>query len=258
VLSLGGANTTGVNTFGGDISDNPNAAIGNTRLTTAFNSGATSITLASVQGLSLGASISGTGIAGGTTITAIDTVTNVVTLSTATTGSGSIQNVITADGVRNPLSISKVEAGTWVLGGNNTYTGNTTVSAGTLELADNASLRFAIGDNGLNNGINGSGTLNLYGDFVFDLTGADNTIGNSWNIVNVATLSETFGGTFQVFSTLGSFSEASGVWSKIENGVKFEFAQSTGLLTTSVIPEPSTALAGILLGLGLLRRRRSA
>ena len=42
--------------------------------------------------------------------------------------------------------------GTLTLGGINTYTGNTTVNAGTLVLADNAQLRFAIGaTSGTNN-----------------------------------------------------------------------------------------------------------
>lgn len=154
--------------------------------------------------------------------------------------------------------INKVSLGTLLLTGVNTYTGNTTVTGGAITVSDNAELRFKIQGNGVNNGITGPGAITLDGDFRFDLTTAGTTVGNSWQIIDVTTLTETFGGTFQALSTIGSFSNNSGIWTIAENGVIYEFSQSSGLL--SVVPEPSTWL---LLAFGLtfvvtLRRRRSA
>ncbi len=153
------------------------------------------------------------------------------------------------------LNIFKLNAGTWILAGQNTYTGNTTVSAGTLTFADTSETRFRIGDHAANNAILGTGTINLDGMFVFDLTGASTTAGDFWNIVDVGSLNETYGSTFDVNSTLGAFSEtSSGIWSITENGMEYEFSQFTGVLT--VIPEPRAALLGGLGLLALLRRRR--
>ncbi len=158
------------------------------------------------------------------------------------------------------LNISKIGNGKWILGGANTYSGNTTVSAGTLELADSGELRFFIGADEVNNAILGAGTLNLFGDFVFDLTGASTTVGDSWNIVDVANLTETYGGTFGVLSTLGSFTESGGVWTITENSVNYEFTESTGILAV-VVPEPGTLAllaGGAIAGLAALRRRRKS
>ena len=94
----------------------------------------------------------------------------------------------------------------------------------------------------------GSGTLALNGDFIFDLAGAGNTVGDSWSIVNVSTLNETFGGTF----TVQGFSESAGIWS---NEV-YEFDESIGTLT--VIPEPSSlVLVGLFAGLFVVSLKRT-
>ncbi len=159
------------------------------------------------------------------------------------------------------LDLYKQDNGKWILGGANTYEGDTIVDAGTLELADDAELRFIIGDTGVNNAILGDATnanLDLNGDFVFDLSGAGTTIGDLWNLVDVDNLTETYGSTFSVRSTVGAFSETAGVWSRSENGQVYEFTESTGVLTV-VVPEPTTlaiVAAGGLLGLGIVRRRR--
>ncbi|HAV13741.1 MAG TPA: hypothetical protein DCX06_09685 [Opitutae bacterium] len=154
-------------------------------------------------------------------------------------------------------TLTKSGTGTLVFAGANTYIGNTVISAGTLNLLDNAELSFSIGATGVNNQVSGAGVINLDGDFRFDLTSAGTTIGNSWNVLNIASLTETFGGTFQAFSTLGSFTNNSGIWSITENGADYEFSQATGLLT--VVPEPSAyaMLAGLLsLSWVMVRRRK--
>jgi autotransporter-associated beta strand protein len=152
------------------------------------------------------------------------------------------------------LSVVKLNNGSWTFSGQNTYTGNTTVSAGTLTLADSSMTTFSIGDNNVNNAILGTGTINLDGMFFFDLTSASTNAGDFWNIVAVGSLNESYGSTFNVDSTLGAFTEDAGVWSLTDNGLTWEFSQDTGILT--VIPEPVTALLGGLGLLTLLRRRR--
>jgi fibronectin-binding autotransporter adhesin len=168
------------------------------------------------------------------------------------TFAGAIGNSDTGTG---KVSIRKVQSGKWILAGANTYTGNTTVVDGTLVLADPGELLFDIGAAGVNNKILGSGTLNLDGDLVFDLTGASVTLGDWWNIVDVANLTETYGGTFGVRSTLGSFSETADIWTIAENGTFYEFSEATGVLTV-VVPEPATLALMGLGGLLMLRRRR--
>jgi autotransporter-associated beta strand protein len=155
------------------------------------------------------------------------------------------------------LTLYKQDGGKWILGGQNTYEGNTIVDAGTLELADNASMLFMVGDDQVNNRIVGdasNATLNLNGIFYFDLTNASITAGDFWNIVDVGNLNESFSSTFEVFSTLGAFTQISDVWSIQENGTTYEFSEATGILT--VIPEPRAALLGAIGLLMLLRRRR--
>lgn len=150
--------------------------------------------------------------------------------------------------------LTKNSTGILTLSGANTYTGDTTVNAGTLLLADNAGMKFVIGANGVNNQINGAGTVTLNGDFAFDLTGAGTAVGNSWLIVNVGTLTESFGDSF----TVAGFIQNNNIWTTTVSGVEYEFRESTGML--SVVPEPSTVFlvsfcGGILL---FFRRRHSA
>lgn len=146
----------------------------------------------------------------------------------------------------------KTGVGNLTLSGVNTYTGNTTVNAGTLILSDNAGMTFNIGATGVNNQITGTGTVTLDGDFTFNLSGAA-AVG-TWNIVNVATLTETFGSTFSV---IGFTDAGSNTWTRINGGSTYTFSETTGLLTA--IPEPSTwlLLTGTLTALVVLRRRRA-
>lgn len=126
---------------------------------------------------------------------------------------------------------------------------------GSFTLDDATSMTFTIEGNGVNNAIIGDGvndtTTNLDGEFVFDLTGADLTPGNSWLIVDVDALNETFGGTFNI----ASFTNGGGVWT-YDSDANLTFNESTGTLAYS-IPEPGTY--ALLLGLavaGLAYRRR--
>lgn len=167
--------------------------------------------------------------------------------------SADFSGVITNDA--GALTLEKTGDGTQVLSGTNTYTGDTLVTAGTLVLADGGTLLFNIADDGVNNQIGGTGDLLLDGTLVLDLSGAGTTVGNSWQLVDVVSLTTSFGGTFSVASLEGGFSASNGIWTRMENNVEYQFDQATG--TLSVIPEPSTGLLlGIGLGLALMVRRR--
>jgi uncharacterized repeat protein (TIGR02543 family) len=153
---------------------------------------------------------------------AIDTDGHSCTVSIGISGSGG--------------ALTKIGSGTLTLTAANTYTGNTTINGGTLALADNAQLRFVIGANGVNNKVTGNGTATLDGDFNLDLSGADTTVGNSWLLLDVATLSETFGATFTVLT----FTETSpGVWKKqIDATKRYVFSVATGVLSVQANNAP--------------------
>jgi autotransporter-associated beta strand protein len=131
-----------------------------------------------------------------------------------------------AGGANNKVSVAKTGAGKWVLGGANIYTGDTIVSEGVLELGSGGSLRFVVGDSGVNNQLKGAGTLNLNGQLAFDLSGASTNTNSTWAVVSNS-LSTTYGTNFLVTGFNGS----GGNWTNTTNGVDYVFAQSTGVLS---------------------------
>jgi autotransporter-associated beta strand protein len=133
-LTLSGS-TAGTGEIGGAIVNN--SATGTTALAVAYTlaTPTSTIRLGSVNGITIGATISGTGIQGGTTITAIDSSTNTVTLSLPTNAAGAVGQTMTVTGVTNLTSLAKSGTGTWTLSANNTFTGTTTINGGTLKLS---------------------------------------------------------------------------------------------------------------------------
>jgi autotransporter-associated beta strand protein len=156
-------------------------------------------------------------------------------------------------------NLTKDGAGTLTLNANSTYTGDTLVNNGTLALSSTGGLKFVIGADDVNNKITGTGagTITLNGLFTFDLTTASTILNDSWNIVDVANLTESFGSNFNVdtFTKEGGGTGA-GIWTKAIDltTYSYQFNTASGVLT--VIPEPSAALLGGLGLLALLRRRR--
>jgi autotransporter-associated beta strand protein len=123
-------------------------------------------------------------------------------------------------------TLNKTGAGTLIINSASTYSGSTTVTAGTLELATNGALRFVIGGNGTNNALKGNGATSVNGQFVFDLAGASTNTNSTWTIVSNS-LSTTYGTNFLV----NGFSGSGGNWTNTTNGVNYVFAQSNGVLS---------------------------
>ena len=104
-------------------------------------SGTSIITGVNVAGLAPGLTVSGTGIASGSTITSIDSVNGTITLSANTTASGT--NPISFTPVANGLSKSGV--GNLILSGLNTYTGVNSLNGGVLTVRQLSVEGFAPG-----------------------------------------------------------------------------------------------------------------
>ncbi|MFZ4778402.1 MAG: PEP-CTERM sorting domain-containing protein [Terrimicrobiaceae bacterium] len=231
------------------INTSSNNTIGNSIIIAAGSGGTSAI------GSSSGAAASNTTFAG--TILLNGSVS-----LTSSKGAGAdvrYTNVLSGAGGVTTVGTGETQFGNGTASITNTYLGNTTLTqTSSLVLSDNAKLTFTIGATGVNNTITATGgnnnTLTLDGDFVFDLTGAGSTVGNSWAIVDVSLLNETFSSSF----TVASFVADGGgdLWTKDINGTNYyQFSEATGVL--SVVPEPGAcALLGFGLTVLLFRRRR--
>ncbi|MGD9418693.1 MAG: beta strand repeat-containing protein [Verrucomicrobiota bacterium JB025] len=136
-----------------------------------------------------------------------------------------------------PGNYTKVGTGTQTLTGINFYTGNTTVEAGTLTLADGGELTMAPTTNGVTNVIagveQGTGTINLDGSLYLDLDATDSTSGNSWLLVDHSNLTVNYGATFSVSSSLSSFDQQGDLWVMTYGNDEWVFSQTTGILTVT-------------------------
>ena len=149
----------------------------------------------------------------------------------AANGSGTFSGVISNATATNPLSLTKVGAGTQTLSGINTYSGNTTVNAGTLDLTESGRLTFKISNTGTNT-LTGTGTVVLNGSFAIDAS-AVTTGAGPWQLENVASLTGAYGATFKVVDPDGTpwTDIGSDKWTRALGAHYFTFDETTGTLT---------------------------
>jgi len=106
-----------------------------------------------------------------------------LTLKGSTSGTGEIAGSIVNNSVANITSLTKAGTGTWVLSGSSSYTGTTTVSAGTLLVNGSITSPVVTGSGAT---LGGSGTIS---GSVAIQTGGSLAAGNSPGILSVGDLS---------------------------------------------------------------------
>lgn len=159
-------------------------------------------------------------------------------------GSGTFAGVMADGGTNNPLTFTKIGTGTQVLSGFNTYTGNTVVSGGTLEVADDAALTFRI-TNTTSNTLTGTGTVLLNGNFAINVAAFNLTTPTSWVLENANSLPGAYGSTFQVVTPQGVAWEDAGAdtWTLEQGNYKWTFVETTGTLSVAQSAYGQWALA---------------
>lgn len=197
--------------------------------------------------------------------------TRTLALGGTNTGDNTLAASINNNGTQN-TSLVKNGAGKWILTGNSTYTGATTVNAGTLliegSLGGTTVTVASVGAIGGDGTIGGSLSLLAGADFVFSLS----------DTLTVNGASVTFGG-FGISDlvgldssvALGSYDLINGSatinWANVSNigidnafdlgGGKSAYFETTGLQVV-VVPEPTTfGLLAAVAVLGVAARRRA-
>lgn len=150
-------------------------------------------------------------------------------------GNGNFAGVMRDGGTNNPLSLTKSGTGTQVLSGFNLNTGNTVVTDGTLELADDAALTFRV-TNTISNTLTGTGTIVLNGNFAIDVSAFTLTTPQSWVLENASSLPGAYGATFQVVTPQGEpwKDVGSDTWTLEKGNYTWTFVETTGTLSVTL------------------------
>lgn len=197
---------------------------------------------------------------GSLALTVVNTYTGTTLISQGTLqlgnrGVGSVVGDIVNNGTlkfyhNNPTTCSNAISGTGevvkignynlTLTGADTYTGNTTITAGTLTLGDAGSLVMDIHDltNTLITVASGK-KLDLFGTINLDLDDVAATSG-LWTLVNNSGTT-VYEPTFALKTTGGaSFTQVSDVWTYQNGNALWTFTEATHQLSLSAVPEPAT------------------
>jgi uncharacterized repeat protein (TIGR02543 family) len=130
----------------------------------------------------------------------------------------------------------KEGAGTLTLGAASNYTGNTVINDGALNASSGSSMTFYPAESGVTNSVSAgttTATLSFLGQVYLDLSAADASGGNSWNLFNVGSFTTTpdLSSIALVNSTLGAFTESpAGTWELPVTGAKWVFTEANGNL----------------------------
>jgi len=232
----GGTNTVGSLTFGSQSGS-----------TGTYNLNGGKLIVASIN--------SGSGTAafnfGGGTLQASGTLSTYLPMTlTSIGGNANINTAGYAVTLSGQLSgsggLNKLGTGTLTLSGANTYTGNTTVSAGTLTLPSAGSLVLAVEDAENSRITVASGAkLDLYGMIKLGI-GNVTASSESWTLVSNSGMT-IYEPSFALTTIDGaSFLQANDVWSYTAGSRQWTFTEATGVLSLRTVPEPSMfALLGI-------------
>jgi fibronectin-binding autotransporter adhesin len=151
--------------------------------------------------------------------------------------------------------LKKLGTGTLSLFAGNTYGGDTTVSAGRLNLDRTGSLVLDVNDAANSRiGVASGGELDLFGTIKLDVSDVMAS-SKSWTLVSNS--GTTIYESSFTLAMLGGvpFTQANDVWSCVVSSQQWTFSEATGVLSLTAVPEPYTV---ILLGLGFFSLLGSA
>jgi MYXO-CTERM domain-containing protein len=239
-LTLGGASTyDGATTINaGTLALSSTGSLVSSQITNA--SGAT-FDVSAVSGYTLGS---------GKTLTNNGAVNGSFTVASGATlnGSGTFNNAVTVNGALNPGNSP----------GSQTFAAGLTLGAASTTTMEIAGLGGVAGTdfdfiNVTGGTMTNDGSLTIVDFGGFDLSAQTGTF-NLFDFVAGA-------GDFDVVTVDGNaltYSVGTDDWSATVGEATYNFAEGTGVLSVTVVPEPTAALLGGLGLLGLLRRRRVA
>jgi MYXO-CTERM domain-containing protein len=239
-LTLSGANTyTGVT----------NINVGTLALASTGSLASTQITAASGSTFDVSA-VSGYTVGSGVTLTNNGTVNGSFTVASGATlnGSGTFSGAVAVNGNLNPGNSP----------GSQTYAAGLTLGAATvttMEIAGSGGVAGTDFDfiNVTGGTMTNDGSLTIVDFGGYDISAQTSTYNLFDFVANT--------GDFDVVTVDGTsltYNVGTDDWSATAGDATYNFAEGTGVLSVTVVPEPTAALLGGLGMLGLLRRRRVA